>query len=446
MRAIRHPAPGSRTLACAAAAACAISFAAAGAPAAQPDDGAYLGSDVPWFWLIAPDLTIQLGAVTAWTAAGLRIADHTGLEREVPRSRVAAVVPEWWAPAAEGGPQRPLAPPDLHLGAFVELTDGQRFIGQPAGRDAGADILAWNHPRLGQLTLPLERVSRIFTGLGGAITASPRASDEADLDEDVVLLVNGDRVTGLIESVGANVVVSTGNAGAGSTVEIPFDRVREITLVNPPAIPSGVMLWFSDGTTLRGDQIDARTGSPGTGGAIVLEVRPDKDLGSQEGVWRLADLEAANFDAAAVRPLAAMRITSQGQAPGASRRLIPPARSLPEAVAGAVPPLGAADIELPGPMFVDWTVPEGTVRLAGWAELPENCRAWGDCEVWIGLVGPGGEAREVWRRRINAESPIARFDVPVTGQTVRVAVEPGERGPIQDRIILRRPLIAVEPR
>jgi len=437
----------------------AAGLCAASATAAPPPPLAFAAAahavapEPPPFTLIGPDLSARPVRIAGWSAAGLTVADETGLERELPRSRAAALAPISWSitdskwaavapmPQANFMARRPAG--------VVELTDGQRFVGSPVAEDAGAEHLVWDHPQLGRLRLPLERIRRIDTGL------SPRASAPAARagDDDEVHLVNGDRVAGLIESIGESVVVSLGTGRSAGRVEIPLDRVGSITLVNPPVEPSGTMVWLKDGSVIRAASLEAQSGSQGMGGAgggggapTLVAVGLEEDLGSERRNWPLDQIAAVNFDAAALRPLASLPIAAQGRAPGSTRRRIESVRVLPPepADATATAPLGAADIEFPGPMMVDWTLPQGATRLAGWAELPEAFRAWGDCEVTIGIVGPGGgEAREVWRRRINADAPVARFDVPLSPGTVRFTIEPGERGPVQDRIVVRRALLAI---
>ena len=105
-------------------------------------------------------------------------------------------------------------------------------------------------------------------------------------------------------------------------------------------------------------------------------------------------------------------------------------------------PLGAADIELPGPMTVLFDVP-GASRVSGMVELPERCRVWGDCEVYIDLVGASG-TKPLWHHRLHDAQPLLAFNLPLPATSdavLQVRVEAGSNGPIMDRIVLRRPMV-----
>src|SRR6185295_1033713 len=82
----------------------------------------------------------------------------------------------------------------------------------------------------------------------------------------------------------------------------------------------------------------------------------------------------------------------------------------------SVPPLDAADIELPGPMLAEWSVPTGARRLAGWAELPRDCWTWGNCVIVLSLVRGdevGASGTELFREALSADSPVAEFNIDV---------------------------------
>jgi hypothetical protein len=106
--------------------------------------------------------------------------------------------------------------------------------------------------------------------------------------------------------------------------------------------------------------------------------------------------------------------------------------------------LGAPTVEIPGPMSVWWTLPEGATRMSVVAELPASMRRWGDCELVI-EVGEVGAWRQVARERLNAERPEVGVNVPLDGTMLRITVEEGRYGSIQDRVVLRRGLLLIEP-
>jgi len=69
---------------------------------------------------------------------------------------------------------------------------------------------------------------------------------------------------------------------------------------------------------------------------------------------------------------------------------------------------------------------------------------WGDCDVFIELV-VGGDVKPLWHQRLRGSTPEFTFNIALSPQSVpaqlRVRVDEGEGGPVQDRAILRRPLL-----
>lgn len=431
----------TRLAAAALAGAAAAAIGVPGALAAAPDRAGEQPVGSTPFTLIGADLSATPIHVLGWSGDQLRYLDASATERTVSTSTIVALAPPGWTPTpgvsimpSESSPTR------RGWSGVLELTDGQRLVGRPItdADAAGADHVRWNHPRLGPLLVPIDRIASLFTGLGSG--EPPEVESDGD---DLLILVNGDHIRGLVETIGATVSIATGpitaDAGAGGTTDVPLDRVREVILTNPPDAPTGTILWFDDGTVVAADAIDPRS----RGTVPSLAIRPQSDLGSREGLWRLDDLEAVNFDPARLRALASVEIARHDRGPGSERRRIdaPVVLSNAGAGGGSASPLWADDIELPGPMLAEWELPGGAIRLAGWAELPVENWAWGDCVLVISDISGGG--RELWRTRLSADNPIARFDIELSSTDLRITLDAGEHGPIQDRVILRRPLIAV---
>lgn len=437
---MQHRAGSSRLLRLRRLALAALAAACAASPAlARPASDAEPPARSLPFTLIARDLSAARVHVLGLTADGIHYVDEAGAERTAAASDIAALAPEDWIPApggqsADGG----LAPFRGWAGVLI-LTDGQRLVGRPGTGAGDPDLVAWTHPRMGRLAVPLDRVARLSTGLGSG--HPPTVESDGD---DLVLLINGDHVRGLVESIGGDVAIATGpisaqaDAAEAGTITIALDRVRDVILVNPPAEPAGTVFWFADGTVAAAGAL-----KPGVqNGSPTITIRPEPDLGSREGLWGLHEVEAVSFDAGRVRGLAAFPAARYDRAPGSERRIVHPPRVLDRHRAGdaASAPLWAADIELPGPMVADWKLPEGAARLAGWAELPEENWTWGDCVVTI-----NDATRELWRARLTADAPLARFDLDLTSSDLRIILSAGEH-PIQDRVVLRRVLVGFEAR
>jgi hypothetical protein len=72
---------------------------------------------------------------------------------------------------------------------------------------------------------------------------------------------------------------------------------------------------------------------------------------------------------------------------------------------------------------------------------------WGDCVLVVdqtGVKGIGG--KELARVRLNGETPEADLNMELLtgGGPLRMTLDPGENGAIQDRVVLRQPLILVK--
>lgn len=100
------------------------------------------------------------------------------------------------------------------------LRDGQRF-GGTAGEFEN-DVVRWNTPWTGTISVPLAQVSRIVRGEHFDAESSERRT------ADLVLLANGDRVSGIITSIGPNAISCQGADGQVVTVE--WGNVREVLL------------------------------------------------------------------------------------------------------------------------------------------------------------------------------------------------------------------------
>jgi hypothetical protein len=83
------------------------------------------------------------------------------------------------------------------------------------------------------------------------------------------------------------------------------------------------------------------------------------------------------------------------------------------------------------------------------AELPREFWTWGDCELVVS-ISPAGQTAgaELARQHLSAAQPVATINAALgeaAGERrLRFRLEPGEFGPVQDRIILRRPLLLVD--
>lgn len=426
------------------------------------------------------------------------VVDDSGQRRTLRANDIVGIAPPDWVPAASpalpaatasGSPGAPSAlplrsptirtitpPPSqssrLARGttAWIELADGQLFpgrLGTPATKEsgpagpglgtAGEGAILWEHERLGPLVFSIENTSRLVLEprlLAGAAVAGTLDPALAARTGDVVRLINGDRVQGFVESIGAEIIVDRAGAGektgAGgapkSSTRIPAERIATVTLSTPPTRGSGPTVWLADGTVAG----VSRLASDGDEGRLTLALRPPHARGNSS--FELADLRGVLTEAGAIVPLAMLRIAEQspgeGRA-GAEPVLIDWDKHASPGTSALPPVFLAADVVLPGPMSVRWTLPTGSVRVAGWATIEERSYEWGDCTVILELTGPGAATRELARGRIFAGEPSFWFRADLgesgAGQGLRVRIDPGPTGPIQDRVVLQRVLIQTKP-
>jgi hypothetical protein len=362
-------------------------------------------------------------------------------------SDLRAVLPEaWWRPdepaaaSMAAGSGRVAA--ERGGWGVLEFTDGQRAIGRllaaGADQEANGESLRWESNLLGQLQIPMERLSRVRME-GFATPTGPAGETEqpaAAAGQDQVLLSNGDILTGFVEAVGAQVRVKAGEA----VTDVPSARVREIRLAQKPVPPTGTMVWLADGTVVRAERLG---GEPDAKSASLVRMVLAADEGRSQRVGlNIAQVRAILPRAEAVVPLSAVRISEQ--VAGADRLGGGRVRAV------AVPEglLNAADLELPGPMRVDWVLPEGVTALAGWAELPETARAWGRVTLGLGLIDGEGNLVAGQRIELDGAKPLAALELSVPkaakAATLRATLVAGPFGPIQCRAVLKRVLLAVD--
>lgn len=430
-----------------------IVIAGAAVASADPIPPGRPAAAAPRFTLLLPGkppesiVLVRLGPESGSKGAVITFLDAGGTRQSVPMSGAIALAPPSWLPTPES-----VAPP---LGDRVgegnaqrlELTDGQRIIGQIAeptppnveGAPAktGNSHVSIRSDRLGMVTIPTDRVSRFFLDAGRR--AAPMAFSTA---ADTLLLVNEDRVEGFLETLGPKVRIeaSPSRPGARPTLtEIDLDQVEIAHLVNPLLPPDGCWVELADGSVLAVEpaSLSAQLDS------AKLAVRPMVlGQGASPVSLELNELAGIVPDASRLIPLSSLTLASQR--PHASAPRTAPA----EIVADAPAPLGAADVLLPGPMTAEWALPERLNKggtISGFAQMDDRSFAWGDCEVIVSIVVPGAPARVLSRGRLNADSPTlalaAELGAVPAGSRLRVQVEPGERGPVQDRVVLRRVLL-----
>ncbi len=286
--------------------------------------GAMLASDVRGHVVVLLDrqlqartvdlISIMSGKVTFTAPPGGE--DGAGDVKTITLDSVAAIVePSWWV--GELSPPR-LDPRDSQNLGLLELTDGRMITGKldiplDASSDSAAeppkDILRWQHGGiLDRLEFKLDEVRRVRMP-GAPMTVNDEAA--APKRQDTVILINGDRLSGLVERIGAEIWVSD----AGAMTKTPTSRVSEIRLVNPPAAPTGTLVWLQGGTIMRVEHVGA---DPQRG--LLLGIEPAE--GKSRQVFAPSDkVEALLPDKSRFHPLSTLKIATQHPGPGARGEL-----------------------------------------------------------------------------------------------------------------------------
>lgn len=320
---------------------------------------------------------------------------------------------------------------------LLMLADGQRLPGEAITNAAAItpDTLAWNHPWLGRVDVPFRLIS--------AVLLTPDAIAPVPGNADVVMTVNGDKQEGFVTAIGdpvtIEVVPAAGVAAPATpqTINIPLDRVTAISMIAPRQAGTGRRMWFAEGTVLDvqtiavGEDGYVRMGGGSLLGAASAASASSDSRGraTQPPRIGMADISAMLFDRDALMPLS---LVPPARVEGPATRYVLPRPALLDPDAS----LGLSTIEYSGPLVVRYALPAGCQRFIADAELPRTMRAWGDCELIV-----RSDDHEVFRGRLNAQTPTAAVNVPLRGSELTIEIAPGAHGPIQDLVRLHRPML-----
>jgi hypothetical protein len=113
---------------------------------------------------------------------------------------------------------------DQPNGLVLCLAGGDRLIGQP--RKLDGQSLVWFAAGVGEVRVPIEQALGILRDKA----ADPRL--DAERGEDVMLLLNGDTVRGIVTAFAERSITITPTGG--DAIEVPVDSIRELLLATPP--------------------------------------------------------------------------------------------------------------------------------------------------------------------------------------------------------------------
>jgi hypothetical protein len=354
--------------------------------------------------LLTSDLKLLRGQVTRIGPSSVAYRDASGQDIFIPAERCLGVI----ALSSIDSGRRDAA--------VLHLADGQRVPGRPEVRQGR---LFLNNPLLGGVRVDLDAVQ----GLSLRPGLEPPVAEELD----VLLLSNGDRVEGVVESIEAELVLSLQGGGSeleeGEAMRIPLERIEAVGLVTPRRRAGGCRVWLADGTV-------ADVERPIAEGDGVVHLR---------GFLESAETRAQGLPLDYVRGI---RFSQERFVPLASlspRRVSAPIERLqatPPVIEDRLAPLELSAIRLSGPVEVEWALPSSMRRLVARVLVPSAVRSWTDLELVV-LDGAG----EVLRRRITAATSGVEIDAALRDGTLILRLEEGQRGPIGDTIILETPVL-----
>lgn len=326
---------------------------------------------------------------------------------------------------------------DAPMVVRLTLTDGECFSGTLPGVEAGAaksEDVRFEISALGTVRVPLTRVAELSTGLDAGEAVS-RGKD------DVVALANGDRIAGFVAGVAGGESAGVSVEAGGKTQTIELGRVGRIVFANEPERAAGSMLWLSSGVTLRVKGVKATPASAGFAGVeYTAATLTGEDGKALEGSASLESVAAYVREASGLVALATLKPPSV--TPGPGRRWSPGVTVVP----ARVRPLGLADVELPGPLSAEWELPAGARRISAGVELPAAAREWGECTVVVEVSSPS--VKELARVKLDGEHAAGSFnaEIPAGAARLRISVLEGSRGPVENRAVLKSPMMLVESR
>lgn len=373
--------------------------------------------------LVWPDLTTRDVVVTKLGEV-VKYLGPSGRPASVPLSELLAILPADRSGSASGAMFRDDPDPadggDVGPRSLLMLASGEVIRGEPVWPEAPSESFGWKSDMLGLQAVQLDAVLGWYRpSATGRDAARPAGGG------DVIIMANGDMVSGFLETVSRS-KIDVEVDGKKRSLEPAV--VVSAMLATPPKLGVGPMVFLSDGSTLLTDGLGVGSGS----GSTVAATRQGQSL--------VVSADTVIAYAGRAGSLASLAGLQAGPVtPTGGRDWTPPIE-----VVDPGAPMGVSDVVFPGPMEAQWVLPGDASRVAATLELDPASRIWGDCVVTVTIIPSKGPAREVVKSRLWEESATASFVAEVAGgSTLRVRVEPGEKGPVQDRVVIRRPLILV---
>lgn len=261
----------------------------------------------------------------------------------------------------------------------------------------------------------------------------------AAVENDVVRLNSNDLITGFVEFIGDVVVIDADD----QMRTFPIDQVNLIQLANDPDPIPDVYVYLDRDIRLAVADLESSDAEPGSGIMLFLD-RSESSTPPTHRPVRVAfepqrfggiDIEHRFAHMVPLTSLVPHSITPTGD-----RSWTPD----PELIATNIPNSGLADLDLRAPVEVRYTLDQPASRFACDVEL--NAGEWSDCTLEI--LTSSSNAKPITLRSIRLNPKTSRsavlVDLPEDADELIIRIDPGINGPIQDRVILRKPRLLIK--
>jgi len=269
-------------------------------------------------------------------------------------------------------------------------------------------------------SVDLEHVSSLTTESGSMSFSE---------DDDLVVLTNGDHISGFIESINLSVTIDT-STGLRT---YPLDQTQLVRLANNPQRTQGVYLHLDTETRLRATDLAASANNFGSATITGL------------GTPEIVEFESHRFGGLGIvhnqqRLVALTSLDPLEIEPTGERAWTPEPKSL----LSTIPHSGLGDLDLRSPVSVTYVLEPGATSFACTVDLVAG--PWSDCTLIVESMDAQSSVQQLDLVQLNPDNQTHRLlvDFPQGASRLIIRIEPGKKGPIQDRVILRRPRLLIE--
>lgn len=296
---------------------------------------------------------------------------------------------------------------------WLWLTDGQKLKATFKGPATG-EQMSFSSDRLGEFTVPVDKVSRFWPDT----LVEPLAGTEG---QDTLLLANGDRVGGFAESLDEK-GIRFKPQGAEESMTLGPAQVAGFLLSNPPATGSAglVLVTLGTGEVLGASSIKVSDDKVGVTPSLIVR------SGGEPLEVPLAEVATMDFS-------------------GPSGRLVA-LKEIPRQVVGGEDFLGSPNMPvdnaqgtlLQAPVTVRYALPAGSARVLftarAWClpESREQSRKWTRFDASVLMAGQKSPA---WKARFEFGKE-ERVVLEAGPGPMDLVLDEGDNGPVLDRLLL----------